>query len=251
MVYQRNLKGAPMKKQIAYENLKQRILKEELAPGQWLVEREICQDYEISRTPVREILRILVTDGIVTLEPSKGYLVRKLNLEEIVDIFQAREAIEGTAARLCCIKGDESFFFHIAELAEKFENLDIEMDSSLGVATGNELHDAIIKAADNKLLSEFYQKLRNLLTLIRNITKKSVEIEMNSRKGHLAITKAVQQKNEIKSEQCMREHLSTTCRSLVQSYLMNQTGFTYNDGLWNQQTFDGMSQLREVKEISR
>jgi len=238
-----------MDKQIAYENLKQRILKEELAPGQWLVERDICQDYEISRTPVREILRMLVTDGIVTLEPSKGYLVRKLNLEEIVDIFQAREAIEGTAARLCCIKGDESFFFQIAELAEKFENLDIESDSSLGVATGSELHDAIIKAADNKLLSEFYQKLRNLSTLIRNITKKSVEIEMQSRNGHLAITKAIQQRKEMKSEQCMREHLSATCHSLVQTYLINQTGFTYNHALRNQQAFDGMSQPREVKEI--
>ena len=232
-----------MKKQIAYQNLKQRILKEELAPGQWLVERDICRDYEISRTPVREILRMLVTDGIVTLEPSKGYLLRKLNLEEIVEIFQAREAIEGTAARLACIKGDESFFSQIAELGEKFESLDIKNDSSLGVATGNELHDAIIEAADNKLLSEFYQKLRNLLTLIRNITKKSVEIEMNSRNGHLAITKAVQERNEIKSEQYMREHLSTTCRSLVQSYLINETGFTDNQTIWNQQAFDGKSQF--------
>ena len=232
-----------MKKERAYQNLKQRILKEELAAGQWLVERDICRDYKISRTPVREILRMLVTDGIVTLEPSKGYLVRKLNLEEIVEIFQAREAIEGTAARLSCIKGDESFFSQIAKLGEKFESLDIKKDSSLGVVTGNELHDAIIEAANNKLLSEFYQKLRNLLTLIRNITKKSVEIEMNSRNGHLAITRAVQQKNEIKSEQCMREHLNTTCRSLVQSYLINQTGFTDNHTLWSQQAFDGKSQF--------
>jgi len=232
-----------MKKETAYQDLKQRILKEELAPGQWLVERDISQDYEISRTPVREILRILVTDGIVTLEPSKGYLVRKLNLEEIVEIFQAREAIEGTAARLSCIKGDESFFSRIAELGEQFENLDIREDGSSGVAIGNELHDAIIEAANNKLLSEFYQKLRNLLTLIRNITKKSVEIEMNSQNGHLAITKAVQERNEIKSEQCMREHLITTCRSLIQSYLVNQTGFTDNQAIWNQQAFDGKSQF--------
>ena len=232
-----------MKKETAYKDLKQRILREELAPGQWLVERDISQDYEISRTPVREILRILVTDGIVTLEPSKGYLVRKLNLEEIVEIFQAREAIEGTAARLSCIKGDESFFSRIAELGEQFENLDIREDGSSGVAIGNELHDAIIEAANNKLLSEFYQKLRNLLTLIRNITKKSVEIEMNSQNGHLAITKAVQERNEIKSEQCMREHLITTCRSLIQSYLVNQTGFTDNQAIWNQQAFDGKSQF--------
>ena len=232
-----------MKKEVAYQDLKQRILREELAPGQWLVERDVSRDYEISRTPVREILRMLVTDGIVTLEPSKGYLVRKLNLEEIVEIFQAREAIEGTAARLSCIKGDESFFSRIAELGEQFEHLDIKKDSSLGVVTGNELHDAIVEAANNKLLSEFYQKLRNLSTLIRNITKKSVEIEMNSRNAHLTITKAVQERNEIKSEQCMREHLITTCRSLIQSYLINQTEFTDNQAIWSQQAFAGKSQF--------
>jgi len=232
-----------MKKEVAYKDLKQRILREELAPGQWLVERDVSRDYEISRTPVREILRMLVTDGIVTLEPSKGYLVRKLNLEKIVEIFQAREAIEGTAARLSCIKGDESFFSRIAELGEQFEHLDIKKDSSLGVVTGNELHDAIVEAANNKLLSEFYQKLRNLSTLIRNITRKSVEIEMNSRNAHLTITKAVQERNEIKSEQCMREHLITTCRSLIQSYLINQTEFTDNQAIWSQQAFAGKSQF--------
>jgi len=232
-----------MKKEVAYQDLKQRILREKLAPGQWLVERDVSRDYKISRTPVREILRMLVTDGIVTLEPSKGYLVRKLNLEEIVEIFQAREAIEGTAARLSCIKGDESFFSRIAELGEQFEHLDIKKDSYLGVVTGNELHDAIVEAANNKLLSEFYQKLRNLSTLIRNITKKSVEIEMNSRNAHLTITKAVQERNEIQSEQCMREHLITTCRSLIQSYLINQTEFTDNQAIWSQQAFAGKSQF--------
>ena len=243
MVYHRNVRGSPMKKETAYQDLKQRIFKEELAPGQWVVERDISREYEISRTPAREILRMLVTDGIVTLEPSKGYLVRKLNLEEIVEIFQAREAIEGTAARLSCIKGDEIFFSRVAELGEQFENLDIGEDGSLGVAIGNELHDAIVEAANNKLLSEFYQKLRNLLSLIRNITKKSTKIELNSRNGHLAITKAVQERNEIKSEQYMREHLSTTCRSLVQSYLINQTGFTDNHAIWDQQALGGKSQF--------
>lgn len=214
-----------MRKEETYQELKKRIIDEELAPGQWLVEKDISDDFGISRTPVREIFRRLVSDGLLELKPTKGYLVRKLNLEEIVEIFQAREAVEGMAARLCCLRGDVDFFSRIDELREMFEQIDIEKDTTLGVITGRELHDTIVDAAGNALLSEFYQKLRNLAMLTRNITKKSIEIESKSKEFHLAITKAVQEKDELKTEHCMREHLSTTCRMLVESYLVNKAGF--------------------------
>ncbi|UCD82561.1 MAG: GntR family transcriptional regulator [Desulfobacterales bacterium] len=208
-----------MDKDRVYNKIKEKILTEELPPGQWLVEREISEKFQISRTPVRELLRRLVSDGLVSLEPSKGYYVRKLSIEEIIEIFQAREAVEGQAARLSCIKGDELFFNHIATLKRQFEQLDITKDSSSGIAKGTELHDAIINAANNSVLSEFYQKLKNLNGLIRNITKKSIDIENQSKKGHLALTQAILDKDPEKSGQSMREHLSNTCRLLMEKLL--------------------------------
>ena len=224
-----------MHKEDVYRDLKQKILSEELAPGEWLVERNISQTYQISRTPVREILRRLVTDGLLSLEPSKGCLVRRLNLEEIIEIFQAREAIEGTAVRLSCLRGDQAFFSKIIELKEKFETYDISWDSSLGVIAGNELHDAIVEAANNALLGEFYQKSRNLLSLIRNITKKSVDIEKSSQADHLAITKAILSRDDVESEKCMREHLSSTCHLLVKSLLIDQAGLLDRSAIWKLQ----------------
>ncbi len=155
MVYCRNIHGSVMRKEETYQELKKRIIDEELAPGQWLVEKDISDDFGISRTPVREIFRRLISDGLLELKPTKGYLVRKLNLEEIVEILQAREAVEGTAARLCCLRGDGNFFSRIDELREMSEQIDIEKDTTLGVITGRELHDTIVDAASNALLSEF------------------------------------------------------------------------------------------------
>lgn len=66
-------------------------------------------------------------------------MVIKLNLEEIVEIFQAREAVESTAARLCCLRRDGRFFSRIEELRGMFEQIDIEKDSTRGVITGREL----------------------------------------------------------------------------------------------------------------
>lgn len=208
-----------MNKDKVYQKIKEKILNEGLPPGQWLVEREISEQFQISRTPVRELLRTLVSDGLVSLEPAKGYIVRKLTIEEILEIFQAREAVEGAATRLSCLKGDASFFKNIASLKSQFENLDVSSDSSLGTVKGTELHDAIIAAANNSILSEFYQKLKNLNGLIRNLTKKSIMIETQSREGHLAISQALLDKDPEKSEQCMRTHLSNTCKLLMKKFL--------------------------------
>lgn len=208
-----------MDKDCVYNKIKEKILNEELPPGQWLVEREISEKFQISRTPVRELLRRLVSDGLVSLEPSKGYHVRKLTVGEIIEIFQAREAVEGAATRHSCLKGDASFFNHIASLKPQFEKLDITSDSSSGIVKGTELHDAIITAANNSVLSEFYQKLKNLNGLIRNLTKKSVIIETQSKEGHLAIAQAILDKDPEKGEQLMRQHLSNTCRLLMEKLL--------------------------------
>ncbi|MBD3306673.1 FCD domain-containing protein [candidate division KSB3 bacterium] len=209
-----------MKNENIYQDLKQKIIDEELLPEQWLVEREIGETYGISRTPVRELLRRLVSDGFLELKPGKGYLVRKLSLEEVIEIFQAREAIEGMTARLACQKGDEPFFRQINALRQRLEKLDIEENSALGVMLGKELHSAIAVAANNALVFEFYEKLRNLAALTRNISKKSIGIEQRSKDAHLALMKALEEKDADKSEQCMRDHLRSTCRSLVETYLI-------------------------------
>jgi DNA-binding GntR family transcriptional regulator len=214
-----------MNKAQVYEEIKKNILSEALAPGQWLVERDISEKYRISRTPVRELLRALASDGLVALEPSKGYSVKKLNIEEIVEIFQAREAVEGAAARLSCIRGDTEFFDVVAKLKAQLQKLDLKQDSSLGIAKGTELHDAVITAANNAILTEFYQKLKNLNGLIRNLTKKSTTIETKSKENHLIIAQAILEKDGKKSEQFMRQHLSITCKLLVDEYLKHQSGF--------------------------
>lgn len=213
-----------MNKEDLYKELKKKIFNEEISPGTWLVEREISEKYNVSRTPVREILRVLVSDGLITLEPTKGYSVRKLNFEEIVEIFYARESLEGMTARLSCIRGDHDFFFKIKKLKNQLEQIDIHKDTSLGVEIGHTLHNTIVKGANNKILDEFYQKLNNLSALTRNLTKRSVKIELNSRNDHVAIAKAILKKDEDKSEHAMRKHIKSTCLLLTQYYLMEQTG---------------------------
>jgi len=217
-----------MNKEGLYGQLKEQIFNEDIAPGTWLVEREISEKYNVSRTPVREVLRVLATDGLITLEPNKGYYVRKLSFEELIEIFHARESVEGMLTRLACAKANETFLDEIRIIRKEIEEIDIESNPSIGVEVGHTLHDAIVRQAHNEILGEFYRKLNNLTLLTRNMTKMSVSIEKNSRNDHLKIADALLNRDEDQSEHAMRRHIQSTCILLSKRYLMEHTGLVGN-----------------------
>ena len=205
-------------KNTAYKKLKKEIMSGERLPGSTLIEREISDKYDISRTPVREILWRLASDSLLEQEPSGGYITRKISLEEIFNIFQSREGVEGMATRLACLKGDAKYFSKINKIGKKIKEVDIEKNTQEGVFFGRKLHDEIIEMANNPFLSQFYNKLENLSALTRNITQRSILIEKKSQESHLAIIDALEEKDEEKSEHCMREHLRITCRLMVNHF---------------------------------
>lgn len=213
-----------MDKGSIYEHIKQQIIEEKLSPGHWFVENELCDTYRLSRTPIREILWKLKSDGLLEQEPNRGFVVRKLDLKEIFELYQAREAVEGMAARLACSKGGESFRSALRQMTEKLSEFDIEADPTRAAAHGRQLHDAIVEAARNGLLVDIYKKLNNINILARNITRKSSVIEKASREAHLILIDALLEQDEEKSERLMREHLRNACRQIVEQFYPNILG---------------------------
>lgn len=207
-----------MDKSTVYENIRRQIVEEKLLPGQWLIERELCETYRMSRTPIREILWKLTADGFLEQEANRGFVVRRLGLEQIFEIFQAREAIEGMAARLACRRGDKAFHATLHEIKQKITRANIESDPLLGIALGRELHKAIMAAAHNAIMADINEKLENLTVLTANITKRSPAIETASAEAHLNIINALLQQDEEKGEQLMRAHLRETCRQVVELF---------------------------------
>lgn len=207
-----------------YADIKQKIIDEGLLPGQWLVERELCAEYGISRTPLREALQRLVSEGFLGLQRSKGYLVKKLSIEEIIKIFQAREAVESMLTSLACHNGDYDFIARLKELEEELEIIDIEQNSEDGTVIGSKLHNLIAETADNSILYEYYQKLKDLSALTRNISKRSIEVEKQSKEEHIGLIKALIEKDENSGENCMRNHLRNTCQRVVERFISDLKG---------------------------
>jgi DNA-binding GntR family transcriptional regulator len=207
-----------MEKSKIYEDIRRQIAEEKLVPGQWLIERELCETYRMSRTPIREILWKLASDGFLEQETNRGFVVRRLGLEQIFEIFQAREAIEGMAARLASRRGGEAFHSKLRDIKKKIAQANIESDPILGISLGRELHRIIMAAAHNSIMADINERLENLTVLTANLTKRSPAIEKASANAHLNIINAMLQQDEERGEQLMREHLRETCRNVVDQF---------------------------------
>lgn len=205
-------------KEKIYLDLREKILSEEIKPGEWIVERKLTEVYGVSRTPIREVLRMLMEDGLIELNSKKGYTVRKLTLEDFVEIYTAREAIEGVAARLACRNRNEELIQKLQKLKQELELVDIDSDPARGVALGRQLHDLLIEYGGNRILKRFYEKLRLLTNMTRNITKRSVDIEKKSRDEHIQIIEAVLKGDETEAEDLLRKHLRRTLSSVIETY---------------------------------
>ena len=207
-------------------DLQQRIISEEFLPGAWLVERDLSSEYGLSRTPIREVLNKLVLLGLITVQQNRGYQVRQFSFQDVVEIFNARRAIEGACARYACFTKAPDIDVRIQELRAKLLGLDIDKDGgSKAIAVGNEVHDYLIELAGNRYLKEFTYKLSSLMKLTRNLTKNRTAIEENSRQDHLKILDALEKRDADLCEQLMDQHLSNTCKALADTYLTSLTSF--------------------------
>ncbi|WP_319477792.1 GntR family transcriptional regulator [Marispirochaeta aestuarii] len=206
-----------------YKDLKRRIIEEDLRPGDVLVERDVSLNYNVSRTPAREALRQLVSDGLVVLIRGRGYSVRQLSVEDIIEVFVARESIEGTLANLSASHLNAEMQHRLENLKNEMEEINPEISPEKVIETGSRLHNLIAETAHNTMLYKFYQELCTVAALTRNLSKYTSKIESISRDEHILIINSLIAGNREDAEGYMRLHLRRTCERIVSSYLQKRT----------------------------
>ncbi len=87
----------PLYEQVA-ERLRSRILSHTLSPGSWIDEQRLCGDYGISRTPLREALKVLATEGLVTMKPRRGAYVTEMSERDVIEVYHLLSLLESDAA---------------------------------------------------------------------------------------------------------------------------------------------------------
>ena len=148
---------------LVYRDLKEKILKNKLLPGDKLIEMEIASNLGVSRTPVREALKKLEEDGLVTSFPRKSYIVSKISVKEAKNLYIVRRSLEPLAVELLAQKGlgeNTKYFQDVnEELRLAIENKDEELAQNLII----EWNMALVFCLNNEILVEVMNMINKRL----------------------------------------------------------------------------------------
>ena len=193
------------------------IISGELKPGSRLVEREFCDRLEISRATLREVFRLLESDGLVTTEANRGRVVTMLSPREAKELYEAREAIECTIVRLFVERASDDA---IAELSEKLEALRAlyrSGDINLIMAKKDEFYEVLYAGADNALLWKQARTLTHRAARLRVRTLSMGNRPQKSFDEIASVFDAIVSRNPKLAEARWRAHIRQAAESMFAS----------------------------------
>lgn len=197
-----------MLKERTYGAVKRMILAGTLRPGEKLAERDLSRRLKVSRTPLREALSRLVQEGLVENRPRRGHYVQAIDAKSVADLYDLREVLEKHAVRLAVRRLTDA---DIAELEKLRRTLrKYERDAVQGEAeqrSGLRLHEIIIRAARNDMLTEMLAKLYDRLQMFVWIDAIYADEATLTRREHEAIIDAAKARDEKLLLRLMEEHL--------------------------------------------
>jgi len=189
------------------ELLRQRIFNRELAPGSWIDELKLAEEYGISRTPLREALKVLATEGLVTMKVRRGAYVTEVSDSDLANVYHLLALLESDAAEVVATKATDA---QIRELQSLHNELEKAVKNRERFFEINEaFHMRLLEIANNRWRDQMVADLRKVMKLNRhNSLLKSGRIE-ESLIEHRAIMAALVARDAAETAQRMREHFKS------------------------------------------
>jgi DNA-binding GntR family transcriptional regulator len=186
------------------ELLRQRIFNRELAPGSWIDELKLAEEYGISRTPLREALKVLATEGLVTMKVRRGAYVTEVSERDLADVYHLLALLESDAAGVVATKASD---VQLKELATLHKELEKSVGQREKFFELNEaFHMRLLAIANNRWRDQMVADLRKVMKLNRhNSLLKSGRIQ-ESLAEHQAIMTALLARDPTGTVQAMQSH---------------------------------------------
>lgn len=198
----------------AYSRLLDALREGRLNPGDRLRETELAERLGVSRTPVREAIRQLEADGIVVHVPRQGASIRTLDYAEVMDLYEMRAVLEGTAARLAARAASD---IEIEELFDMNQALADTGNTPEAFALNRQFHAAILDAAKNRFLTRSITSLQKALMILGPTTLTEPDRAMKAVEEHFGVLDAIKARDGALAEAAMRAHIEAAQRVRVRT----------------------------------
>ena len=206
--------------------LRERIFAGELMPGTFLDEVKLAQELEISRTPLREALKVLTAEGLVRHEPRRGSFVYEPTEKDLDEIFPVIALLEGRCAREAAEHATDADIQHLQGLHDKLQRHAKARRINEYYEVNFAIHEAIIQLADNRWLAIVIADLRKILKLARLQQLRAPGRLEQSLSEHLAVFAAFKARDAEGAEAAMRTHLTRQCEALRALSRNHRTGLS-------------------------
>lgn len=200
------------------ERLRELILSGELEPRERINENELCERFGISRTPLREALKILATEGLLELLPNRGARVGSVSEVEIHEIIEVVAGLEALAAEFACSAASEAEIDLVEAKTLMMERAHQRGDDSAYFALNREIHDLIIQAAHNATLTGIYANLSSRIQRMRYRAHKTPEQWRFAMEEHLKIARLLRARDAATLPLLMRQHIRSVKGVIAAAY---------------------------------
>jgi len=193
--------------EVVYEALKNAITENQFKAGDRLMETDLADEMQVSRTPVREAVRKLEAEGYVTIIPRKGTYVAGLTVQDINDVFEIRYALEGMAAYFAAQRATQE---DIEELRAFVERQAANWNSNsvaTNVAEDIEFHSMLYRMSKNQRVEGLITDLRLRSQRLRNSTLSDAERLKYALEEHKEILQAIETRDSVKAREMARNHV--------------------------------------------
>ena len=188
------------------ERLRGRIMDHTLAPGSWIDEQALTAEYGISRTPLREALKVLAAEGLVTMKLRRGAYVTEVSARDLSEVFHLLSLLECDAVAVVALQATEA---QLADLAALHKQLEASVaDPDAFFAANERFHMQLLEIADNRWRNQMVADLRKVMKLNRHHSLfKQGRLEA-SLKEHRKIMAALKARNAPLAQQLMQQHMA-------------------------------------------
>ena len=186
------------------ERLRQQIFNRELEPGGWIDEQKLALAFGISRTPLREALKVLATEGLVTMKVRRGAYVTEMSRTDVAQVYHLMGLLESDAAGLAAMLATDA---ELAELQQLHDQLEAQVDErDAFFATNEAFHLRLLAIAGNRWAAQIVQDLRKVMKLNRHLSLFRQGRLGESLAEHRAVMAALQARDAAAAALLMRRH---------------------------------------------
>lgn len=200
-----------------YHSIKAMIFEGKYKPGERIVENQLAKEFNVSKSPIREAIRMLEQDGLIVMDEKSRMVVYQPTLKDVEEIYFCRKALESFAVRLMIQKAEEVEIEKIEKLLkETEETIKTSSDSNIIIALNADFHNLIIEFTKNDRLKKQLKNLKSLMYFFRIMNFHGENRASDILKQHLEIFIHIKNRDEEKAAQAMLNHLQMDVEHLMQ-----------------------------------